>query len=51
MQISSLERFEGVEASMVSDIQGLDDPKNFQPFIGLVMVKGCISEILGIQVI
>ena len=41
----------GVEASMVSGVQGLDPKKHFQPFIGLVRVKKCISGILGIQVI
>ena len=34
---------------MVSDVQGLDQKQNFQPFIGLVRVKECISGILGIQ--
>ena len=38
-----------VEASLVSGVQGLDPKKNFQPFIGLVRVKECISGILGIQ--
>ena len=38
---SCLERFEvGIEASIVS---GLDPNENFQPFIGLVRVKECIS--------
>ena len=47
MQINScLERFvEGIEASMVSGVQGLDPKKNFQPFIGLVRVKECISGV------
>ena len=40
---------DGIEASMVSDVQGLDPKENFQPFIGLVRVKECISGILGIQ--
>ena len=51
MQRSScLERFVvGIEASMVSGVQGLDPKKNFQPFLGFVRVKECISGILGIQ--
>ena len=45
-----LERFlDGIDASMVSGVQGLDPKKKFQPFIGLVRVKECISGILGIQ--
>ena len=40
---------DGIEASMVSGVQGLDPKKNFQPFIGLVRVKEYISGILGIQ--
>ena len=45
-----LERFVGgVEASVVSGVQGLDPKQNFQPFIGLVRVKECISGILGIH--
>ena len=39
----------GVEASMVSGVQGLNPKKHFQPFLGLVKVKECISGILGIQ--
>ena len=47
---SCLERFVGsVEGSLVSGVQGLDPKKIFQPFIGLMRVKECISEILGIQ--
>ena len=47
---SCLDRFvDGVEASLVSGVQGLDQKKNFQPFIGLVRVKECISGILGMQ--
>ena len=47
---SCLERFVGgIEASLVSGVQWLDPKKNFQPFIGLVRVKECISGILGIQ--
>ena len=47
---SCLERFiGGIEASLVSGVQGLDPRKNFQLFIGLVSVKECISRILGIQ--
>ena len=51
MQRSScLERFEvGIEASMVCGVQGLDPKENFQPYLGLVMVKECISGILRIQ--
>ena len=51
MQRSScLKRYEdSIEASMFSGIQGLDLKKKFQPFIGLVMVKECISGIVGIQ--
>ena len=47
MQRSScLERFKVViEASMVSGVQGLDPKENFQPFIGLVRVKECISGV------
>ena len=46
---SCLERFVGsIEASLVSGVEGLDPKKNFQPFIGLVRVKECISRILGI---
>ena len=45
-----LERFvDGIEASMVSGVQGLDPKKNVQPFIGLMRMKECISGILGIQ--
>ena len=45
-----LERFvDGIEASMVSGVQGLDPKKNFQSFIELVRMKECISGILGIQ--
>ena len=45
MQRSScLERFKvGIEASMVSVVKGLDPKENFQPSIGLVRVKECIS--------
>ena len=39
----------GIEASLVSGGHGLDQKKNFQPFIGLLRVKECISGILGIQ--
>ena len=47
---SCLERFVGsVEASLVSGVQRLDPKKNYQPFIGLVSVKECISRILEIQ--
>ena len=47
---SCLERFVGgIQASLVSNVQGLDPKKNCQPFIGLVRVKECISRILGIQ--
>ena len=47
---SCLERFvDGIEASLVSGVQGLDPKKYFQPFIGLVRVKECIRGILGIQ--
>ena len=43
-----LERFlDGVEVSLVCGVQGLDSKQNFQPFIGLVRVKECISGILG----
>ena len=47
MQRSScLERFEvGIEASIVSGVQGLDTKENFQPFIGLVRVKERISGV------
>ena len=47
MQRSScLERFEvSLKASMVSGVQGLDPKENFQPFIGLVRVKECISGV------
>ena len=37
------------QASLVCGVQGLDPGRNFQPFIGLVRVKECISGILGIQ--
>ena len=41
-----LERFvDGIEASMVSGVQGLDPKKDCQPFIGLVRVKECISGV------
>ena len=41
-----LERFaNGVEASIVSGVQGLDPKRNFQSFIGLVRVKECISGV------
>ena len=47
---SCLERLvDSIEASLVYGVQGLDLKRNFQPFIGLVRVKECISEILGIQ--
>ena len=47
---SCLERYVGgVEASLVSNVQRLDPMRNFQPFIGLVMVKECINGILEIQ--
>ena len=47
---SCLGRFvDGIEASLVSGVQGLDPKKNFQPFMGLVRVKECINGILGIQ--
>ena len=45
-----LERFVGgIQASLVSGVQGLDPKKNFQPFIGLVRAKEYVSGILGIQ--
>ena len=37
------------QASSVCGVHGLDPGRNFQPFIGLVSVKECISGVLGIQ--
>ena len=47
---SWLKRFVGgIQDSVVCGVQGLDPRKNYQPFIGLVRVKECISGIPGIQ--
>ena len=46
---SCLEKFVGsIEASLVSDVQGQDWKKKIQPFIALVRVKECTSDIPGI---
>ena len=34
-----------IEASKISSVQGLDPKENFQPFIWLVCVKECISQV------
>ena len=40
-----------MQVSLVSGVQGLEPRRNFQPFIGLVRVKECLSGILRIQII
>ena len=38
-----------IEASEISGVQVLEPKENLQPFIWLVIVKECSSQVFGIQ--